>query len=226
VIDADTINPCVGLYLGLENASAGTMEVLLDKADISKVIIPHPTTGIRILPGIITAIPYNVEEFKPSEKQIQKFFESIGKLSYDFIILDTQPGVAFPEFPELYDEAVVVTVPRTASCISAIKMLNEYKKVKLKTSLVVNMVANKKYELTITEIEDMAEIRVAATLPEDENVLMSVADRMPVYLFKKEAPFSKAIDELAGVFASRIDTIRHPDKGTKSSLFKFIKKPK
>ncbi|MDE1856291.1 MAG: MinD/ParA family protein [Candidatus Micrarchaeota archaeon] len=207
LVDSDTVNPCIGLYLGLPDVSVGIMDVVFGRADITKVIVPHPTTGLRVLPGVIAPRHAGNEDVRPSVKQARAFTAKLQRLGYDFIIVDTQPGVAHPLGLSLFDEAIIVAMPYAASCISAIKMLRECGKAKLKASLVVNEIRNKSYELGIREIEEMCENRVNSTLPYDDNVTVGVADHIPVYVLKRQAQFSRAILDMARMYATRIDTV-------------------
>lgn len=213
IIDEDTVNPCVGIYLGLPDASTGLMDVMLGKADINRCIIPHPSTGLRVLPGVISSKQSKAENFKPSLKQIKIFTNKLIKLGFDFIIIDTQPGIQNPDAMALLDEALLVALPYTASAVTAVKMLSQYGKAKLKCSIVINEMRNKAYELSVREIEEMCEIRVSGTLPFDENVQMGVSDHIPVYNLNKRAPFSKSVLELARMYSTRIDTVREDTSG-------------
>ncbi|MGI0141594.1 MAG: MinD/ParA family ATP-binding protein [Candidatus Micrarchaeales archaeon] len=223
LVDSDTVNPCIGLYLGLPEVSVGIMDVVAGRADVNKVIIPHISTGLRVLPGVIAPRRAGKNVRDPSIAQSKAFTSKLQKLGYDFIIVDTQPGVAHPLGLSLFDEAMIVAMPYAASCISAVKMLRECGKAKLKASLVVNEVRNKSYELEVREIEEMCENRVSSTLPYDENVTIGVADHIPVYVLSKKAPFSKSILNLARMYSTRIDTVAEGvEEGHKGIVSKIL----
>ena len=151
-------------------------------------------------------------------------FVELTKLDYDFVIVDTQPGIPSSEPLRFYDEALLVTLPDEASCISAIKMLGQYKEEKLKSSIVANRVAGKRYELSIREIENLCENKVVSSLPEDEGVRISIAEHIPVYLKSRKSAFSVAIDQLGSVYTSRSGVIRSPPQvGLKVWLISFLR---
>jgi MinD-like ATPase involved in chromosome partitioning or flagellar assembly len=206
VVDMDTVNPCVGLYLGMQDSSVGTFDAMHSRAEIRRVIVPHPATGLHVLPGRIS---YNGKQ--PTVALGNAFFRKLRNSDYKFIIVDTQPGVAFPELLKWYDEALVVALPYEASCISAVKMFKKCGKEGLKASLVLNKVGNRRYELSIMEVEAMCETKVISTLPEDRDVDIGVAEHTPTYVLNKKAPFSAGIEDVTNVYSSRIDTMRNPN---------------
>lgn len=206
IVDMDTINPCVGLYLGMQDQSTGTFDAMMKKTlDLRRVIVPHPVTGLHVLPG---RIGYSGKQ--PTVEMGNAFFRKLRSSEYKFIIVDTQPGVAFPELLKWYDEALVVVLPYEASCISAVKMFKRCGKEGLKASLIVNKVGNRSYELSIREIEAMCENRAVGVLSEDRNVEIGVAERTPTYELNRRAPFSNGIADVANIYSSRIDTARSP----------------
>ena len=183
IVDMDTRNPCVGLYLGLQDQSTGTFDAMRKRTELRRVIVPHPATGLHILPG---RIGYSGEQ--PSVEMGNSFFRQLKNSEYKFIIIDTQPGVAFPELLKWYDEALIVVLPYEASCISAVKMFKRCGKEGLKGSLIVNKVGNRRYELSIREIEAMCENKVIGVLSEDRNVDIGVAEHTPTYALSRKAP--------------------------------------
>jgi len=173
--------------------------------DLRRVIVPHPSTGLHVLPG---RIGYNGAQ--PTVALGDAFFKKLKNSEYKFIIIDTQPGVVFPELLRWYDEALIVALPFEASCISAVKMFKKCGKEGLKANLVVNKVGNRRYELSIREIEAMCESKALGVLQEDRNVDIGVAEHAPTYVLNKKTPFSIGIDEVASIYSSRIDTMRNP----------------
>ena len=226
IVDTDIINPCVGLYLGLTDTSAGILDVITKKTDMRRAVVPHPSTGIRVLPGSVSKNIATTKDVKITTAQIDAFMRMLTRLEYDFVILDTQPGIEFPSALSVYDEAILVAQPNKASCISAIKMLNRYGKAKLKCNLVVNRVRNRKFELDMREIEEMVETKVGEMLPEDEKVQVGVAEGVPTFVLDSKAQFSKAIKDLAQMYASRIGKVQGPEEQPHPLLRLFGRKKK
>jgi MinD-like ATPase involved in chromosome partitioning or flagellar assembly len=219
VVDMDTENPCVGLYLGLQDPTTGTFDAMRSRIDINRVIVPHPQTGLHILPGRIS-----FRGKQPTVAMGNAFFNKLRSSEYKFIVVDTQPGVAFPELMRWYDEALLVALPNEASCISVVKMFKKCGKEGLKASLLVNKIGNRRYELSIREIEAMCENKVVGLLPEDKEVDIGVAVHTPAYLLNSNTPFSMGLEGLAGVYASRIDTVSDRSLFMKRGIFQRIKR--
>ncbi|MFI5412615.1 MAG: P-loop NTPase [Candidatus Micrarchaeales archaeon] len=198
LIDKDMANPSVGVYMGLEDVSIGLSEVMKGKATFQSATIPHPASGVRVLPQRIDT---DVLQFSPAEVRV--FGDKIKKSDYKFIIVDTEPGIQYETTIKWYDEAFVITTPYEAACISAIKLMSKYGKAGVKTTIIVNRVENKSHELSIKEIEEMCEQKVSGILKEDDKVKVGVSEHIPVYLLDRKSPFSRGIDEIAKMLISR-----------------------
>ena len=218
LIDSDSINPCVGLYMGLQDVNTGIFDVIKGRIDIKRAIIPHPVTGLHVLPGNA-----GYEGNAYTKIQISRFFSKLRSGDYDFIVVDTQPGIIFQDNFRNYEEGLIVVWPFEASCLSALKMSRQYTRGDLKTSIVVNMVRGKRYELSLREIEELSEAHVIAVLPEDEKVAVNTAEHIPVYIYDKRTKFSRSIAELADVYTSRvaIESERHVYK--RWDIFSFFR---
>ena len=219
IIDTDFTNPSVGVYLGLEDVNLGFREVVTGKVEPLRAIIPHYATGLSVIPGVITS-----KQFQPTKGQIDTTIRKLQNLNFDFVIVDTEPGYIIPQEFRMYDEAIIITTPEMSSCMSAVKLAHIYDREKLKHSLVVNRVKNKRYEISIEEIEEIYENRVEGILPEDETVPMSIAQHVPAYTMNRNSNFSKKIREVARVYSGRadVDEIEERDKPEKWGFFAFL----
>lgn len=218
IVDMDTVNPCVGLYLGMQDVSMGVLDVMRKRANVRNVIITHPATGLHVLPGRI-----NFSGTLPDVKMGNEFFNRLKRMEYKFIIIDTQPGVEFPELLKWYDEALIVINPLEASCIAALKMFKKCGKAGLKASLLANKVGSRRYELSSREIESVCEVKLSGVLPEDKNVEIGVVDHIPTYLLNKRAPFSSAIEFVTDTYSSRIDSLAAPAALPRTGILAVIK---
>lgn len=224
IVDLDMINPSVGLYLGMESVNIGAVEAIQRKIDIRSAIVPHTPSGLRVLPGKVES-----KYIIPTTEDFEIFFKALEQIEYDYIIVDTQPGIPSTEVLSHYDEALLISLPDEASCISAVKLLKQYSEEKEKSSIIVNRMTSAPHELTIREIEELCESKVTTILPEDINVKRSIADHIPLFLLNKHSPFSEQINALAQVYAARSGLIRQPQEPPKPSggpsfLDKFFKK--
>ncbi len=199
LIDEDPTNPSVGFYLGLEDVNIGYKDVLLEKVDIKKAIIKHEATGMYVLPGV----PY-LKPYMPDEDQIKNLVDQVKKMeNYDFIVSDTPPGFYIGEIGKIYNEAIIISTPDMSAITSCIRLAETYNKDNVPHSLVVNRVRNKRYELSIKEMEDSYGAAAAAVLPEDDIVPRSVAVHVPAYLMDPHAPFSMKIGMLARSYVAK-----------------------
>ncbi len=221
IIDTDSVNPSVGIYMGLQDVSMGLGEVLNGKLALERAIVPHPASGARVLPQRID------KNLVVKKGAIDKFYRQVQKTGYKFVIVDTQPGVQFPDELKWCSEALLVTIPYENACISTIKMMASCGKVGVKPTLLVNRVENKRHELSIREIEEMCEEKVSGVLDEDPNVKVGVSEHVPVYIMNKNSPFSKSIDSIARTMITRTEPIGTPKAGGSGiSFFKGLGKNK
>ena len=59
---------------------------------------------------------------------------------------------------------------------------HEYDKIKINHNLVVNRVRNKRYEISVGEIEDIYEKKVSGVIEEDDIVPISVSEHIPAFI--------------------------------------------
>jgi MinD-like ATPase involved in chromosome partitioning or flagellar assembly len=224
LIDGDFTNPSVGVYLGMEDVNIGFKEVLLGKVDPRRAIVPHYASGLSVLPGTISA-----RQFIPTTEQITRATNRLRQLSYEFMIIDTQPGFTAPESFRMYDEAIIIVTPDMASCLSAVKLASMYNRERLKHNLIVNRIKNKRYEISIKEIEEIYENRVWGALPEDEIVPISISEHIPATTMNRKSPFSRGIFEIAEMYASRVEGGGSAEKitskeGGRGGFWNFLKR--
>lgn len=205
--------------MGLEDVSLGFTEVIKGKSTISSASVPHPASGLRVLPQ---RVDVDIDDLP--QRELEAFEEKIKKTEFQFVIVDTEPGIQYETTIKWYDEALLVTTPYESSCISTIKMMSKYGKAGVKMTLIVNRIENKKHELTIREIEDLCELKVSGILPEDDNVKVGVSAHIPVYLMNKKSPFSKGIDDMARMLISRTGSFGMPHQDDKDGFLSGVKK--
>ncbi|MDE1825400.1 MAG: MinD/ParA family protein [Candidatus Micrarchaeota archaeon] len=198
LIDTDFINPSVGFHMGLENTNSGVRAVLTGKARLDDTLVVHAPTGMRVLPGEIKA-----KAFTPTNAQFEKFFRDIEKTGYDFVVIDTPPGFLFDEDIKAFGEALIITTPEMSACTSAARLANHYDKLKVRHSLIVNKFKNKRYELHIQEIKEMYDGEIAAVLPEDEEIPISIAEHIPCCIAMPKSHFADEIVSLADRYSEK-----------------------
>jgi len=158
VVDANYSAPNLGLHLGIIEPVHTVHDVLADNVKITEAIINHKL-GFDILPASLN--PKKINPYK-----LKNRLEKI-KSSYDLIILDGSPTLNEEMLSTIVasDELIVVSSPDfpTLSCtLQAIKA----SKNKQITGIVLNKVLNKKYELSIEEIEATTKVPVIGVQPQ------------------------------------------------------------
>lgn len=220
LVDFDIANPSVGFHLGIENQNLGVSDILFKNAKIGDVEVPHIPTGLKVIPGSIVG-----HQKEPSPIQIQRFITELKKLRYDYIIFDTAPGYLVPEFSAMCDEGVIITTPELSSCTSCVRLANNYKKLGLKSNMIINRVKNKRYEIHVKEIEEMFGSKALGVLPEAEIVPKSIAMHIPAILLDRNSVFSKSVFDAARFFSLRsINTQNYGKKGIISFIISLFKK--
>lgn len=217
LVDTDFVNPCVGVYLGLEHVNTGLQTVMKRRGRLESAIITHNASGVRVLPQTL------YDEVKPTSAMIGRMNKELKKLPYDFVIVDTEPGLQWPETLKSYNEALIVTIPTEAACISAVKLMQRYKRINLKTTVIVNRRNSGGPGLSLREIESLVEENLAAVLDEDDQVLVGVTDRIPICLLNRRARFSKEFESLASLISSRRGEPSEQGRGERKGIFRRIR---
>ena len=193
LVDADSSNPSVGLHLGLENSTEGLISLLKGKSTLEYIAMTHGPTGLAVVCN-----PISTRAFGMSEHEEEVAYNTIKKSNYDIVVVDTQPGY-FPEaVTSNIDYTLIVANPDMPSYMSALRLGEYFSRRKVPNALVMNRVKNKRYEISIREIRETCEGDIAAILPEDEIVPVSIASKIPACLLNQNNRFSKEMFDLAG----------------------------
>ncbi|MGC8648858.1 MAG: AAA family ATPase [Candidatus Micrarchaeia archaeon] len=195
VIDADLMTPSIALYLGIGEVEEGFNSFITDHKKLKDLVIPSNTAGIKILPGIIRRKP-----FIPKKIDVDNIFRQIKKCKYDFVIVDTNPGIEFPETLDHYNAALIIINLDIASVSSAAKLKSIYSKKRLKNFVIVNKFKNRFYEISLRELEELG-IKPISVIPEDDIVNVSIAEHVPAYNIDKKGKFQESMDKLAKAIA-------------------------
>tara|TARA_Y100000310_G_scaffold345846_1_gene471151 strand:- start:44375 stop:45190 length:816 start_codon:yes stop_codon:yes gene_type:complete len=193
LVDANFSAPNLGLHLGLIDPKKTLHDVLLDRASVNDTIHQHDA-GFHVIPGAY--ISRKINPFKLKQK--------IGYLKehYDLILLDSSPNLNDEMLATMIasDELFVVTSPDYPTLSTTLRAVRLAKQKKTPiTGLILNKVRNKKFELSIEEIEDAAQVPVLGRLPDDVKVQEGIANTSPVTL---HTPSSSAAIEYKKLAAS------------------------
>ena len=191
IIDANFSAPNLGLHLGLVEPGATIHDILLDKVQVNDAIYEHES-GFHFIPGAF--ISKKIKPFKLKHKI------SYLKDYYDMILIDSSPNLNEEMLATMIasDELLVVTTPDYPTLSTTLRAVRLAKQKKTPiTGLILNRVRNKKFELSIDDIEEAAQVPVLSVLPEDINVLEALAATKPVALHKPRSNASIEYKKLA-----------------------------
>src|SRR3989344_6071437 len=176
LVDLNLTTPHVSLYLGFYSTPVTLNDVLQGNMDIKKCIYQH-SSKIDIIPSSI-----RLEDMKDlNVALIKQKIDSI-KNEYAFIILDSATGFVREALLTLNNcsDLILVTNPIIYSAADLIKCNELAKKMNVKSlGVVVNMIRNKKYEMTREEIERMVGLNVISSIPYDDRVIESIVAKTP-----------------------------------------------
>ncbi len=195
LIDSDFVNPAVSTYLGLDPHDIWLVDSIHGRKSVNESVV-HTANGIDVVPGKLSV---NVPRL--SNRDLDAWLEKLKRTDYDFIVTDTQPGIAYADALKFYNEALIIVTPDNPSCINAIRMVNRYDKAHLKNSVVVNMARHRPYELSKDDIEDAVSTRVLGVIPEDELVPLSIYEQRAAVELKRNGRFSSAVRRIANHYA-------------------------
>ncbi len=203
LVDSDTSNPSIGLSLGMEDVDIGFKELISRKMKIEKVVSTHSPTGLHVILGKLQAKP-----FFPSKAQDERLRTQLRATKYDYIVIDTSPGYYTEDTFKFWNEGLVVATPDMPAVTGVLRLRETFKRTKTKCTLVLNRVRGKRYELRAEEIQDAWGDRLIGELPEDEAVVESAAERMPVFLESRGSKFSRSMRVIADRYAKMNRSLR------------------
>jgi len=193
IVDANFSAPNLGLHFGLIKPENATIhDVVLNKAPMEKATYVHDA-GFHFVPGSLVASgKIDVYSLKKKLKDFKK--------NYDVVLIDSSPTLNSEILATMIasDELLVVTSPDypTLSCtIRAVKLARQ-KNVPI-IGMVLNRQRGKNFELKVEDIEELAEVPVLSSLPEDVTVLEALSLATPVSLHAPGKRVSSEYKKLA-----------------------------
>lgn len=191
LVDANFPAPNLALHLGLVEPKATIHDVLLNRANVNEAIYEHEV-GFHIMPG--SYLSRKVNPFRLKEKI------NYLKEHYDIILIDSSPNLNEEMLATMIasDELLVVTSPDYPTLSATLRAIRLAKQKKTPiTGLILNRVRNKKFELSIRDIEETAQVPVLSVVPEDIKVLESIYHTTPVALYRPKSSSSIEYKKLA-----------------------------
>ena len=210
MIDANFSAPTLGLHFGLIDPETTIHDVLMDKVNPSGAVY-EVTKNLHIIPASLKGRRINPFALK----------EKVGRLkkSYDVILIDSSPNLDEEILSRMIasDQLLVVTNPdhpTLSTTLRAVKIAKE-KQTPI-TGIIINKVRNKKFELSLEEIEKASGVPVIAVIRDDVRIQEGLAHNTPIVIYKQRSAPSIEIKKLA---ASLINE-RYNDPRLFSGLFR------
>ncbi len=214
IVDGNFSAPNLALHIGFINPEITIHHVLDGKAQ-TKQAIYETGYGFDIIPG---ALNYpRVDSMKLRDKLCEV------KRKYDVIIIDSSPNLNDELLASMNasDDLIVVTTPDLVTLGTTLKAIKIAKQRKTPINgLILNKVYNKKFELSLEDIEKTAEIPVLAVLPHDINVLEALSRSLPSTMHKK----AKSTEEYRKLAATLVGEEYKKNNWLGSKLKMFMKK--
>ena len=178
VVDANFSAPNLALHLGLVNPKVTIHDVLSNKAKIHEAIYQHEA-GFHLIPSAYIYKKINPRALKHKIRHLREY--------YDMIFLDSSPNLNEEMLATMMasDELLVITSPDYPTLSTTLRAIRLAKQKRIPiTGLILNRVRNKKFELSIKDIENAALVPVISVLPEDIKIPESVYYTTPVSLYR------------------------------------------
>ncbi|MBI3412669.1 MAG: AAA family ATPase [Candidatus Aenigmarchaeota archaeon] len=194
VIDGNVTTPNIGFHLNMPLTPTTLHDVMRGKARIRDAIYRHET-GFYVLPAGIS-----FDEMKGVDTA--RLSEVVANLNgtMDMIIVDSAAGLGreAQSAMDATNEMILVTNPDLPSVADALKTIKiAHGKGKQITAVVLNRIRNHKHEMTKEEVEEMLSAPVAAEIPEDLGIPISIALRKPIVQTNPRSPAAEEITKLA-----------------------------
>lgn len=209
-IDTNISTASLGLHLDVFYPKKTIHDVLEKKFKVEEAIYEYHE-NLHIIPASIK-IKKKGKNLQDVRKNIQKIVSFYDKLlrnlskKYDLILLDCSPGFDIEAIGAMHVAGglLLITNPDYPSLITTAKAIEYAKIIKIPVGgIVLTKSMNKRYEITPKEIEDSLRVKVIERIPFDKKIPHSIANRIPVVLFKPGSKSAKAYKRLAATLIGR-----------------------
>jgi len=196
VVDANFGAPNLALHVGLVDHKTTIHDVLLNRASINNAIYEHEA-GFHLIPAAYLSRKINPFKLKQKINPLRDH--------YDIILIDSSPNLNNEMLSTMIasDEIFVVTSPDYPTLSTTLRAVRIAKRKKTPiTGLILNRVRNKKFELSVDDIESSTGVPVLSVIPEDIRVPESVFHTTPLTIHKPKARTSIEFKKLAAYIIS------------------------
>jgi len=191
LVDANFSAPNLGMHLNIIDPGITLHHVLNRKANITQAI--YSLDDFDVIPSSIFN-NFNINPLKLRDKI------SPLKRKYDFILIDSSPALNEETLSAMLasDDIFVITTPDYPTLSMTLKAVKLAKQRKTPvTGLILNKVFNKKFEISIEDIEKVTGVPVLAVIPHDVNFLKALSEFTPLTSYKPKSNSSEELKKLA-----------------------------
>ena len=195
IVDGNFSAPNLGLHFGLINPEITLHHVLNGYSKYKDSIYTH-NLGFDIIPA-------NLLNKKVNPYKLKKIINR-GKKDYDLIILDSSPNLnnEIMGVVESSDFLFLITTPDYPTLSTTMQAVKVAKSSNIPIAgLILNKVRNKKYELSINDIQNSTQTPVLASIRDDHKVLEALSKLVPITQLYPNSDVSKEYKKIAGVLA-------------------------
>lgn len=170
LVDANFSSPNLGLHLNIIDPEITIHHVLSRAVNLKDAI--HKLERFDVVPAsLFDKTKINPLKLKDRIKYAKK--------NYDVVLVDSSPALNEETLGVMLasDQILVVTTPDHSSLGTTLKAVKLAKQRGVPISgLILNKVYNKNFELSLSDIENTAEVPVMAVIPHDVNVLRALSE--------------------------------------------------
>ncbi len=192
LIDTNPHTPNLSLYLGLLRTPYTLRDLIVEK-----LLPPEVTYVVEEDLHLMPSPVFGAEELENlNEKKLKSLLKRL-RPNYDFIILDSPPGVDdyIKMLMKASDSALLIVTPDLPTLATSKKIAYMSTETRTAVNVVVNKATGSRHEVTKNEIEGFLGLPVYAVIPYDKTVIKAVQMLKPVINFN--CPASRAIKRLA-----------------------------
>lgn len=194
LVDGNLSAPNLGLHLNL--IPENTLHHVLDRsANITDTI--QEIGNLHVLPSSL------FYDYEVNPLLIKDKIKNVKK-DYDIILVDSSPSLNDETLGAMLasDELLVVTTPDHVTLSTTLKAIKSARDRGVPISgLILNKVYNKNFELSLEDIEQVANVPVMAVIPHDINMSRALSRFQPYTEFKPNSEGSIEFKKLAAVLA-------------------------
>jgi septum site-determining protein MinD len=196
-VDCNITTPHLAFNFGLYYYPLTLNNFLKGEASFENIVYLHPS-GLEIIPSSLSLddlIGVDIEK-------INLLFNELASRDYDFVLLDSAPGIGKEATSVLKNcsEVIFVTIPYMQALADVLRCLRITRNLGLKEiGIVLNMVKNSPDELKAKQIEEITSLPVIAKIPFDKNFQVCSAAGIPLVNYKSKSPSSKEIKRVAAL---------------------------